>query len=168
MNTLHGLTQSVWDLRRLLSWIESQSATSVGLYGVSLGAYVTALLTALDDRITWALAGIPVSNYLELFQGHTPPRLRAIAREHAILEGPAQEVHRVVSPLAMPTRVPKDRLFLFAGLGDRVVRPSQAHALWQHWGKPEILWYHGNHVAYLLSGEVRRFVARVIGERARA
>jgi hypothetical protein len=68
-----------------------------------------------------------------------------------------------VSPLAMPTRVPRDRLFVYAGLGDRVVLPSQAHALWEHWGKPEILWYHGNHVGFLLSREVRQFVRKVLG-----
>ena len=51
VNTVHGLTQAVWDLRRLLTWIDAQDAPGVAVYGVSLGAYVAALLAGLDDGI---------------------------------------------------------------------------------------------------------------------
>ena len=37
MNTVHGLTQAVWDIRRLIHRLREQGATSISLYGVSLG-----------------------------------------------------------------------------------------------------------------------------------
>ena len=163
MNTVHGLTQAIWDIRRLLSFVRQEGATSIGVYGVSLGAYVTALLAAVHGDFDYALAGIPVSDYVALFRSHSPGHVRLRADEHDPIGPIAEGVQRVVSPLAMPAKLPKERLFLYAGLGDRVVRPSQAYALWQHWGKPEILWYHGNHVGFLLSREVRAFVSRVLG-----
>jgi len=46
MNTVHGLTQAVWDIRRLLTWIRAQGATSIALYGVSLGAYAVSFSAA--------------------------------------------------------------------------------------------------------------------------
>ena len=36
--------------------------------------------------------------------------------------------------------------------------PAQAHALWRHWDEPEIFWYGGNHVGYLWSKQVTRFL----------
>jgi hypothetical protein len=36
---LHGITQAVWDLRRLVSWIRGGTDAPVGVYGVSLGAH---------------------------------------------------------------------------------------------------------------------------------
>ena len=71
-------------------------------------------------------------------------------------------VHRVVSPLAMEPLVARDRRFIFAGLGDRMAVPSQAHALWEHWERPTISWFPGNHVGYLWSAKVSGFVDRVL------
>src|ERR1035441_3662442 len=34
--------------------------------------------------------------------------------------------------------------FLYAGIADRLVHPrDQVTRLWEHWGRPEIQWYHG-------------------------
>jgi len=40
--------------------------------------------------------------------------------------------------------------------------PSQAHALWEHWERPTISWFPGNHVGYLWSAKVSGFVDRVL------
>jgi hypothetical protein len=83
-------------------------------------------------------------------------RLQAV--EHGILDGNAELVHRVVSPLAFAQKVPEGRRFIFAGLGDRMAPPDQALALWRHWDEPEISWYAGNHVGYLWSRQVTSFL----------
>ncbi len=158
VSSVHGLTQAVWDVRRLLGWLRAQGEGPIAVHGVSLGAYVAALLGALEDGLAGVIAGIPVADFPALFRGHSPGHIRLRAIEHRILGGPAEDVHRVVSPLALPSRVPHERRFIFAGLGDRVARPGQAHRLWLHWDKPSILWYRGNHVGYLWSQEVTRFV----------
>jgi len=36
--------------------------------------------------------------------------------------------------------------------------PKQAYRLWEHWDRPRVEWYGGNHVGYLWSGAVNRFV----------
>ena len=157
MNTVHGLAQSVWDIRRLLSWVRAQGATSVTLYGVSLGAYVVALLAGLE-RFDAAVAGIPVVDLPRLFQEHSPVHIRARAIEHRIMGGTAEEVFTVVSPLSFAPQVPADRRFVYAGYGDRLAFPDQARRLWEHWERPAIRWYSGNHVGYLWSREVGRFL----------
>ena len=159
MNSVHGLTQAIWDIRRILGWVREQGGGPVGVYGVSLGAYVAALLATLDGDLACVIAGIPVCDFLSLFRSHSPAHIRMRAIDHEILGGPAEEVHRVVSPLARPALVPKERRFIFGGLGDRVVSPGQAHDLWEHWQQPDVCWYRGSHVGYLWSDDVRSFVA---------
>lgn len=158
INTVHGLAQAIWDIRRVLSWVRAQQAPAVAVYGVSLGAYVASLLAGLEDGIDAVVAGIPVVDFPEVFRAQSPLHVRLRAVEHEILDGNAEVVHRVVSPLAFAPRVPAGRRFVYAGLGDRMAPPNQAHALWEHWERPEILWYQGNHVGYLWSRQVTAFL----------
>ena len=159
MNTVHGLTQAVWDVRRLISWIRSQGATSIGVYGVSLGAYVASLLVGVEDGLEAVVAGIPVVDFPTLFHVHSPVHIRARSIEHHILGGVAEDVFRVVSPLAFEPKVPRDHRYVYAGYGDRLAFPDQARRLWEHWDKPAISWYSGNHVGYLWSRQVEEFMA---------
>jgi len=160
MNTVHGLTQAVWDIRRLLSWIRAQGATSVGLYGVSLGAYVVSLLAGIEDGLDVVVSGIPVVDFPALFHEHSPLHIRARAIEHRIMGDVADDVFKVVSPLAVAPKVALERRFIYAGYADRLAFPDQARRLWEHWDQPEIRWYAGNHVGYLWSSEVSDFLVR--------
>jgi len=158
MNTVHGLTQAVWDIRRLVSWIRTQGATSISLYGVSLGAYVVSLLAGVEDGFDAVVAGIPVADFPALFHTHSPVHIRARSIEHRIMGGVAEDVYRVVSPLSFESKVPRDRRYIFAGYGDRLAFPEQARMLWEHWDKPSISWYSGNHVGYLWSRQVEAYL----------
>jgi hypothetical protein len=158
MNTVHGLSQAVWDVRRLVSWIREQGDGSISLYGVSLGGYVVSLLAGIEDGIDAVVAGIPVVDLPSLFHAHSPLHIRARAIEHRILGGPAEDVFAVVSPLRFAAKVAKERRYLYAGAGDRLALPDQARTLWRHWDEPTVCWYAGNHVGYLWSREVGSFV----------
>ncbi len=166
MNSVHGLTQAIWDIRRLISWIRElePAPAAIGAFGVSLGGYTTALLAALEPGLDLAIAGIPVSDFPALFEAQSPAVIRARSLEHGILGGPAADVHRVVSPLAMAPLVAHDRRAIFAGMGDRLAPPTQAHALWRHWGEPRLRWYPGNHVGYVWSPKVWSFIDDVVAD----
>ncbi|MBK6310465.1 MAG: alpha/beta hydrolase [Candidatus Microthrix sp.] len=168
INSVHALAQSAWDVRRLLSWVRTQEPTSLVLHGVSLGGYVTALTTCLDGDFDAVIAGIPICDFPALFAHQSPRHVRERAAEHQVLEGHAEVIHRVVSPLAMPSLVPVERRFIFAGLGDRMAIPAQTQALWQHWDHPTISWFPGNHVGYLWSKKVAGFVDGILGDLAPA
>ena len=164
MNAVHGMTQAVWDIRRIISWLRAEGAPSVSAYGVSLGGYITSLLTGLEDGLDRVVAGIPVSDFPALFQAHSPLHLQARSIEHSILGGTAEEIHTVVSPFSFAPRVPKDRRFIFAGYGDRLATAGQAQRLWEYWEEPAICWYPGDHVGYLWSRAVRNFLRESLGD----
>lgn len=162
MNSVHALAQSVWDVRRLLSWVRTRQPTALALHGVSLGGYITALTTCFDGDLDAAIAGIPVCDLPALLERQSPAHVRRRALEHGVLGDCAEDVHRVVSPVAMASLIDPDRRFVFAGLGDRMAVPTQAHALWEHWERPTICWFPGNHVGYLWSAKVAGFVDSVL------
>ena len=157
MATVHAMTQTAWDTRRVISWVRAQEAPAIGLYGISLGSYAAALLATLED-LDCVIAGVPVSDFPALFHAHSPRHIRMRAAEHEILRGNAEIVHHVISPLAMQPKVVPERRFIYAGLADRMARPQQAYALWAHWERPSICWYSGNHVGFLLDRTVTQFV----------
>lgn len=163
LNSVHGLAQALWDIRRVLSWVRSQpGGDRVGAYGVSLGAYAVSLLASFEPNLDAVIAGIPVSDFPALYAAQSPPVIRERSVEAGILGGPAELVHRVVSPLAMEPVVPHEARFIFAGLADRLSHPRQAHDLWRHWGEPRLRWYPGNHIAYLWSNRVSAFIDEVL------
>ncbi|HMV73698.1 MAG TPA: alpha/beta hydrolase, partial [Microthrixaceae bacterium] len=165
MNSVHGLTQAVWDVRRLLSWVRRQDPTALGVFGVSLGGMVTGLVSAFEPDLDMALTGIPIVDFPGLIEHHAPRHLQMRSIEHNILNGTAQDVHKVVSPLAMaPVTRPESRA-IFAGLGDRLATTDQARRLWEHWDEPETCWFAGNHVGYLWSDTVWQFVDHVFQSR---
>jgi pimeloyl-ACP methyl ester carboxylesterase len=58
----------------------------------------------------------------------------------------------VHSPLNYPAVLPKQRLMVIGGLGDRLAPPDQAVRLWEHWERPELHWYPGSHILHLSRG----------------
>ncbi len=157
MDDVHATAQAVWDIRRLLSWIRlQQPASQVGMYSISLGGYVTSLVASLEQGLTCAILGVPVADLIGLlgrhagFSGDDPRRL-TVAR--------AEPIGRMVSALSLSPQVPMQGRFIYAGIADRVVHPrEQAVRLWEHWGKPEIIWYQGGHTGFFESRPVQHFI----------
>lgn len=146
-NNVLGLTQAVWDIRRLLGWLrDAQQAPAVGVLGVSLGAYVISLLSTLEGELDSLIAVVPTSD-LDASMREAAPITRAKRRWHRLVHDDRSAlVHRVVSPLAAPCLVPHQRRHIVAGQVDRIAPPQGAAQLWQHWGEPEIAWRPCGHV----------------------
>src|SRR4051794_20097 len=178
-----GFAQSAWDARALLAALRAEGADTIGVFGVSLGGHVAALLAGLDPDLACVVAGVPTSDVATM--------MAATVRQHwgedAVVESGVEDesyraLSRLVSPLSLPVLVPHDRLFLYAAIGDRLVTPpplpvlaphaglflsaamgagvatpQQAIALGRHGDKPEILWLQGAHILNNV-GASRRFV----------
>lgn len=162
LDTLHAEAQAIWDLRRLLGWIRAQDAPAIGVYGLSLGGYTAALLGGLEDDLACIIAGIPPSDFVALGRHHMPAALLRAAEALGLDWEIVDRIFRVVSPLAMPPRIPRERRFLFAGLADRIVPPSQVRALSAHWEHPQTIWYAGSHFSCHWEPEVRALLRETL------
>jgi hypothetical protein len=155
---LLGMAQAVWDARTLLAWLRLGDRTPVGVYGVSLGGHVAGLLAGLDAELAAVVAGVPTSDLSTMLADTMRARWgEETVRASHVLDDDARALSRLVSPLAFPPLVDRDRLFVYAAIGDRLVTPQQAVALWEHWDRPQILWLQGGHIVNNL-GASRRFV----------
>jgi hypothetical protein len=155
IDTLHLQAQAVWDVRRVLAWLRTRGVGPIGLYGVSLGGYTAALVSALEDDLACVIAGMPATCYVGLARTNLPGFLLQIGERLGIHWEVVEQVSRVISPLAFVPRVSPERRFLFAGAADRLVSPRDVTALWRHWGRPRLAWYEGGHVSFLLERTVR-------------
>jgi dienelactone hydrolase len=158
VDTIHAQAQAVWDLRRLIEWLRADRAPAVAVQGVSLGGYTAALLTGLERELDAVIVGVPTTDLVGLLRDNATP---ALVRGLAKLGLPIDDIEaalRVVSPLALAPRVPRERLFLFAGLADHLAPPDHAHALWRHWGEPRALWYQGGHVSFVFEPAVKGLI----------
>ncbi|MCP3988569.1 MAG: prolyl oligopeptidase family serine peptidase [Actinomycetia bacterium] len=165
MNTVFTVTQGAWDIRRLLSWIRSAfDAETIAITGISLGGYMASLMTALDDDLAGVIAGVPEADLVRGIRRQMDLLLPPYYEQWGLSWEPLEQVFKVVSPLAMPCLVAKDRRYIYAGLLDRWVRPGNVRDLWEHWDRPEILWYNGSHLSFPFESSVRQFVDRAIEE----
>lgn len=163
-NFNEAIFQSVCDLRVLIDHLQASGVANVGITGLSLGGYVTALMAAVEPRLHFAIPNSAVTELGSLIGTWFPAnrvigaglRLGGIdARTHAA----AMRVH---SPLRFPARLPIGRLFIVGGLADRLSPPEQSARLWAHWGRPRIHWFPGSHILHLRRAVYLREIGRFL------
>lgn len=164
IDTLHAESQAIWDMRRLLSWVQRQTDEAVGAMGLSLGGYTTALFASVADGLSCAVPGIPVADIRRILERHGSPHQMRYARSLGYDFEQMSEILRVISPLALAPRVPLEGRMIFAANADRLVPPDQVLDLWRHWEEPEIVWYEGTHVSFMNERSVWVGVDRTLRE----
>jgi hypothetical protein len=164
LGVLHTFTQAVWDIRRSIAWVRERGGERVGLYGLSLGGYTSALVAGLERDLSCIIAGIPAVDFPSLARANEPWLFRRYSDEFAIDWEVIRSITHVVSPLAFAPLLPVERRFIFAGVADRVAPPLQARALWRHWERPRIHWFSGGHVFGAMHPTARAFVAESLRE----
>jgi hypothetical protein len=163
VNNVLGLTQAVWDLRRLMMWLrEAQGAPAIGALGVSLGSYACSLLATQEPHLACVVGVVPTSDLARSLAESVPaiPSRRHLHR--ALHDERSALVHRVVSPLRGPCLVPFERRHLVAGVADRIAPPSGAVELWRHWGEPDVEWRPRGHLTTWQSAAYRDHVGAVL------
>jgi len=162
LRMVHLFAQGAWDVRRTLAWIRARSDQPVGLYGISLGGYVSALVAGFEPELACVIAGIPPVDFPSLANDNQPWIMRRYDDEFEVDWKLVRAVSHVVSPLTFAPRVPRERRFIYAGIADRVVKPYQPRALWRHWEEPEIHWFSGGHVLGIWNKSIRSFLASAL------
>lgn len=153
--TTAAFTQAIWDLRRLTGWLRAQGTPALGVYGMSLGGYTTALFASLEPGLACAIPMIPVASLSALvWRGMREPRRHA-AEAAGLSEEAFERAWVTHSPLRMTPLVPREGRLVVAALADRIVPPQQAEALWEHWERPAVHWFPGTHLAWVGRREIR-------------
>lgn len=146
--TNEAFGQAVADVRLLTGWLRDEGHEgNIGLMGISLGGYTSALLASLTDDYSFVVPVIAPASFADILWWHGSDRStrKEFETAGADLEF-LRDVWGVHCPLSYKLQVPPERALIVAGAGDEVVRPAQTLALWKHWGEPELRWFSGSHL----------------------
>jgi pimeloyl-ACP methyl ester carboxylesterase len=144
------IIQAICDLRVMLSYLHTTGAPRVGVTGLSLGGYTTAALASVAAELDFAVPNATVCSVPALLRQWFPSNLAeaVLGRLKGIPQELVDDALSLHSPLLYKPQLPRERLMVVAGLGDRLTPPEHSLMLWEHWGRPDLQWFPGSHVLH--------------------
>jgi pimeloyl-ACP methyl ester carboxylesterase len=156
-----AVREAVYEIRHVAHWLREERGAPAGLIGLSLGGYLAALCAGLYDELDFAVPMVPPACMGELaWSFFSRTRHHREGGEAALSRDELRSAFRIHSPLTYPLRLPRERVMIVAGRGDRIVPPEHPVALWEHWGRPRIHWFSGSHLAPFGRGRVASAILR--------
>ena len=160
--------QAILELRSLIRYLRTKlGVEQIGVSGISLGGWTTALLATQEDSLEFAIPNVPVVSPVDLLLEWVPAGwlLRAGMFVSRWSVKDFREILAVSSPLTYEPLLQTERLMIIGGVGDRLAPPKHSRLLWDHWGRCATHWFPGSHVIHLDRGEylaqMRRFMKRL-------
>ncbi len=165
-NINESMAHAVHDFRIFVDYLESQGVDKIGVTGISLGGYTSALLATVEERLHFCIPNVPVVSLADLMLEWFPANLpiKAFLKGAGLSVRDARHFLAVHSPLTYPPLIPNERLMVIAGAGDRLAPPKHARLLWDHWDRPRIHWFPGNHILHLDQGKYLKEIAGFLRE----
>ena len=153
---LEATQQAMADLRVMLAWLRDQGSPMLGLWGISLGAWLTGLVAGLDPDVRFAVLMSPV-----------------VSLDHAIRDLPFCEPIRNslggrefnLEKLNLATHVPHcapKGVLILESTQDLFAPPETVEEVWKLWGRPEIWRVAHGHISILASVPMMWRVSRWI------
>ncbi len=160
-----AFAQAVFDFRIFMNHLlEREGVPAVGVTGVSLGGFTSALLAAVEPRLAFSLPNVPVVSIADLVLEWEPvgTTMRAALASFGKSIKDARYMLAVSSPLTYKPVLPRERLMVIGGVADRLAPPKHSRLLWEHWGRCRLHWFPGSHIIHLDRGEYLRHTARFL------
>lgn len=142
---LGATRQAIADTRALIGWLQHQGCGPVGLWGISLGAWLAGLLVCNDDRLSFAVLMSPIvrmDRAIAELEFCAPIR-RSLAGREIPFAGLNLTDHR---PL-----LDRQNLLLVEGRHDLFAPRARVEELWEAWNRPPIERLHHGHISILVS-----------------
>jgi hypothetical protein len=161
-----AFAQAVYDFRIFLDYLEASGAEQIGVTGVSLGGYTAALLAAVEPRLRFVIPNVPLVSIADLVLEWHPLSLAVQAALRVLRLGLPEVRHMMAvhSPLTYRPVVPRERLMIIGGVGDRLAPPKHSRLLWEHWDRCRIYWFPGSHVLHFDKGEYLKQTASFLAD----
>jgi pimeloyl-ACP methyl ester carboxylesterase len=158
--TVEGFRQAVIDLRDLVSLLQARGAPAVGIMGMSLGGYTTALMATLEPRLAFAVPMIPLASLADF--AREQGRLVGTLEEQDLQWQALERAHSVVSPLRRTPRIDADRMLVLAAEGDSITPIEHARRIATHLDAP-LETFVGGHLLQFGRGAAFRSFGRLVG-----
>ncbi|MDB5974486.1 MAG: abhydrolase 18 [Nevskia sp.] len=157
-----AMAHAIHDVRVFMDYLERQGVRRIGVTGLSLGGYTSALLAAVDERLAFCIPNSPVVSPVDLMREWQPLGMLAGARMKRS-GTPLSELRHGLAMHAALTYAPKiasERMLIIGGAGDRFTPPRHVRLLHGHFPGSQLHWFPGNHLLHLRQGEYLRLMKR--------
>jgi hypothetical protein len=162
LQVVQATHQATTDLHSLREWLLSQGCPQVGLWGVSLGAWLTGLCVCADAQWSFAALVNPIAR-LDV----TVAKLAFCAPIRRSL-GDATLPWEALCLTQQRPLVAQDRLLIIKSEYDLIAEPEPIEELWRAWEQPEMWREPQGHISALLSIPVLRRLVRWVKDRSGA
>lgn len=164
VQTIENLRQAVQDTRTLVHHLNGvERVERTGLFGVSLGGWLTALCAAAEPELAFAIMVSPAADPGKMFYESLAVEVlkKGVPQVESFFER-IEQAFRVVTPASFRPAIPKEDLLIVEATHDLFVPPDIVEALWEAWGRPELLRFPHGHLSLMadprLYTEIRRFL----------
>lgn len=165
-HNLHRMVEATYqatsDIRALMEWLSHQGSPTVGLWGISLGAWLGGLVACHEPATRFAVLMSPVVRMDRAVQElpFCEPVRRSLAQVPLPLD-PFNLVSYRPVPTLKDILMIESRFDLFAGV-------DTIEELWAAWGQPEIWRLRHGHISILASPFVMERTVRWVAAHATA
>lgn len=159
LHVIAAVQQAVADARALISWLRSQGCEQVGVWGVSLGAYLTGVLACVEPRLAAAVLLTPVVRIDRLIA-----EVSFCAPLRRSLRGSGLDL----APMNLMNHTPRlvpDNILLAASEHDLFAPIATVEELCVAWQQPHLWRRAHGHISVLLSVPLMTRVVRFVKAR---
>jgi len=160
LHMLEATRQSLADARALLRWLVSQGSPRVGLWGISLGAWLAGLLACAEAQVDFAVLLTPIASVEQAIEELAfCQAIRHSLRNTAVRLDPLNLAsHR---PLVRP-----ENILIVEAQHDLFAPAPTVENLWRAWGETTIWRLPHGHISILLSPLILKRIVRWIRQKA--
>jgi len=150
VHVVQAAHQALADARALVAWLKEQGCPQVGLWGISLGAWLSGLLACADSQVDFAVLMTPVSRMDRLIAelDFCAPIRRSIGDAKLRLDRMNLTSHK-------PKLAPEN-ILVVASEHDLFAPVRTAEELCEVWGVTELWRPRHGHISVLLSRQVMK------------
>ncbi len=157
-----GFAQAILELRSLIRMLRRRGAPHVGVMGMSLGGFTSALLATVEPELDFCVPMIPFASLPVMMwsKGEQRPARRAAVESGLTLEVYSRPF-KATTPLERALKIDPARVLIAAGERD-VITPSQyAQDLHRHFAGSAMVTFPGSHLIQIGRREVFVALARM-------
>jgi predicted alpha/beta hydrolase family esterase len=130
--------------------------------GMSLGGFTVSLLATVEPELEFVVPIIPLCSFADV--ALAAGRLVGSDEEQRLQHELLERAHRVISPVARPSFVPREASLVVAGEADRITPIAHARRIASHMGA-ELVAFPGGHLLQFGRSEGFRAVGRMLRSR---
>ncbi len=142
--------QALADASALSGWLQKQGSPRIGVWGISLGAWLAGLLACHESRLAAALLMTPVNRMDRAIREleFCEPIRRSL--DAAPVPLPQESLERL-NLLYHEPLIPPEKILLVESRYDLFAPPETVEELWRAWGQPQIWRVRHGHISILMS-----------------